>query len=127
MPAQVGYRVEGLTKLTRELTGLGLDVDDLKDAMATVASEGARLAAGFAPRKSGALASSVRGNRAKSKAVVSAGRAAVPYAGPQNYGWPKRGITAKHFMQKADQAMRPRALSLLEQEIQKAIRKRGLS
>lgn len=123
----VGFRVEGLTKVVRNLQALGLDVDDLKDAFSAIAAEGAQIAAGFAPRRSGALAASIRGNRAKSKAVVAAGKARVPYAGAINYGWPKRGIKAQGFMQKADAAMRPRALSELERAVNQKIRERGLA
>lgn len=127
MATSGGVRVSGLRRLIAELEGLGLDVQDLKGAMAAVAAEGARYAAGFAPRRSGALAQSVRGNRGKNRAVVAAGRAAVRYAGPINYGWPKRNIAASGFMQKADMKMRPRALRLLEAEIRKSIVKRGLA
>ena len=65
--------------------------------------------------------------RAKSKAVVSAGRASVPYAGPINYGWPRRGISPADFTGKTDQVMQPRALSELEREINAAIRRRHLT
>lgn len=126
MSDRVGYKVEGLTKLGRDLQALGLDIDDLKGAFGKIAAEGAQLAARFAPRRSGALAGSIRGNKAKNKAVVIAGRARVPYAGVQNYGWPSRGIRGQGFMQKADEAMRPKALSQLEIEINNAIQRRGL-
>lgn len=120
-------RVEGLNRVVRDLQALGLDVDDLKDAFSGIASEGARLAAAFAPRRSGALAASVRGNRAKSKVVVAAGKARVPYAAVINYGWRKRRIAASRFMQKADEAMQPRALAELDRAIEKRIRERGLA
>lgn len=126
MGAVGGFRVEGLSGVVRALQDLGLDVDDLKDAFAEIAAEGAELAAGFAPRRSGALADTIRGNRAKSKAVVIAGRARVPYAGAINYGWPKRNITGAGFMQKADLALRGRVLDKLEEEITKKIRQKGL-
>lgn len=121
-----GVRVEGLNQALRSLQEFGLDIDDLKTAFSAISQEGARVAAGFAPKRTGALAGSVRGNRAKSKAVVMAGRARVPYAGAINYGWPARGITGSHFMQRADAVMQPKALALLDQEIDAAIRRRGL-
>lgn len=143
MPQAAGFKVEGVTKLVRELSALGLEVDDLKDAFSEIADEGAKLAAGFAPRRSGNLASSIRGNRAKSKAVVSAGYAKkVPYAGAINYGWGSQAFGFKHgryasgikgshsgsfFMQRADEAMRPRAILELEQAINRKIRERGLA
>lgn len=126
MADSVGVRVEGLNKLTRDLQALGLDVDDLKGAFSSIAAEGAALAARYAPRRTGALAASIRGNKAKNKAVIAAGRARVPYAGPINYGWPKRHIAPSKFMQKADLEMQPKALALLEREINQAIQKRGL-
>lgn len=127
MVNRVGFRVQGLNQVVRAVQQMGLEVDDLKDAFAKIADEAAQTASSFAPRKSGRLAADIRGNRAKSKAVVTAGRASVPYAGPINYGWPKRGIEAAGFMQKADQAMQPRALSALEDEINRKIRERGLT
>lgn len=126
MPNAVGFRVEGLSSVVRGLQALGSDVEDLKDAFAAIAREAAERAAAAAPRKRGALAADIRGNRAKSKAVVTAGRSSIPYAGPINYGWPARGIEAAGFMQAADAQMGPRALVLLETEINRKIRERGL-
>jgi hypothetical protein len=121
-----GVRVEGLNRLIRDLQSLGVSVDELKEGMSSIAAKGAQLAASFAPHKSGKLAASVRGNRAKAKAVVMAGGARVPYAGVQNYGWPKRNITGSHYMQRADQAIRPVLVPMLEANIIKLIRERGL-
>ena len=59
--------------------------------------------------------------------MVTAGRASVPYAGPINYGWPARNIAPSGFMQKADQVMQPRAIQMLETEVNEQIRKRGLN
>lgn len=126
MPTSGGVRVTGLTAVVRALLELGLEVEDLKNAFSAIAERGARLAADFAPKKSGRLAGDVRGNRAKSKAVVIAGRASVPYAGPINFGWPARHIAGSAFMQKADQAMQPYALQQLEDEINRQIARRGL-
>jgi hypothetical protein len=121
-----GVRVEGLTKVTRALKGLGLDVDDLKDAFATIADEAVERVKRYVPHRSGRLAGDVRGNRAQSKAVVRAGRASIPYAGPVNYGWPARGIEPAEYMQKGDQEMQPIAVRRLEEEIEHRIRIRGL-
>lgn len=140
--ADPGFRVEGLTAFLRSLDGLALDVDDLKGAFGALAAEGAGLAAGFAPKRSGDLAGDIRGNRAKSKAVVTAGRATIPYAGAVNYGWGSSAGSFKHgryasgirgnyagsgFMQKASDAMEPIAIARLESEINAAIRRRGLT
>lgn len=127
MTNRVGYKVEGLTQVVRALQEMGAEVDDLKDAFSKIADDAARTASSLAPRVTGRLAGDIRGNRAKSKAVVTAGRASVPYAGAINYGWPKRGIAASNFMQRADQATQPRAIQTLEDEINKKIRERGLT
>jgi hypothetical protein len=122
-----GVQVEGLSRKVRDLQRLGLEVDDLKDAFSSIASEGAERVESYTPvGETGNLASTVRGNRAKSKAVVRAGNAATPYAGPINYGWPSRGIEAAEYMQKGDQEMQPIAVQRLEQEIEHQIRRRGL-
>lgn len=126
MANSVGFQVQGLTSVVRALKELGLEVDDLKDAFSTIADEGAQVAASAAPTKSGRLRGDIRGNRAQSKAVVTAGRSSIPYAGPINYGWPKRGIAPSGFMQKADQIMQPRAIARLEEEINRQIKKKGL-
>ena len=128
MADRAGFKVTGLREVVRDLQRIGLDVDDLKGAFSRIAAEGARVASGFVRSRSGALAGSVRGNRAKSKAVVAAGSArAVPYSGVQNYGWPARHIPAQGFMQRADDVMRTRAIGMLEDEVNTVIRRRGLT
>lgn len=124
---RAGFQVQGLNQVVRDLQSLGLEVEDLRAAFSEIAAQGARVASLYAPRRTGRLAGDVRGNRAKSKAVVTAGRASVPYAGPINYGWAARGIAPSGFMQKADQQMQPVAIQRLEQEINRQIRRRGLS
>lgn len=126
MAQALGFKVVGLNAVVRDLQAMGLEVEDLKAAFSAIAAEGAQVISGFAPRVSGRLAGDVRGNRAKSKAVVAAGRASVPYAGPINYGWPRRNIAANGFMQKGDAVMAPRAIQMLEAEINRQIRLKGL-
>lgn len=126
MVDRVGTRVEGLNALVRDLRALGLETEDLKAAFAKIAERGAQLAAQLAPRRTGRLAADIRGNRATSKAVVTAGRRSVPYAGPINYGWPARNIAPSLFLQRTDQTLAPSAVQLLEDEINHQIRIRGL-
>jgi hypothetical protein len=127
MVDRVGFKVQGLREKVRDLQAAGAEVEDLKNAFGKIAARGADLGRGFIRSRTGRLAASVRGNRAKAKAVVTAGRASVPYAGPINYGWPKRNIEPRQFMQKADQQLRPYAEQQLDDEIQAAIRRRGLT
>lgn len=117
--------VQGLREMIRDLIKAGVDVEDVKDALAEIAKVGAYVAGNLAPRRTGALAGTVRGNRAKGKAVVTAGRARVRYAGPINYGWPKRNIRPAHFLQKTDKVMETRAPEIFEAEIAKIFEKYG--
>lgn len=128
MPAE-GFRIDvtNLRQNVRDLEELGVEVSDLKEAFGSIAAEGAEKAAEFAPKRSGVLAGDVRGNRAKSKAVVTAGRTTVPYAGPINYGWAARNIKGSFFMQKASDYMEPVAVEKLEAAINAAIVRRGLA
>lgn len=121
-----GVRIEGLNKVVRGLQDLGVEVSDLKGAFSAISAEGARLASSFAPRVSGALAATIRGNKAKNKATVTAGRAKVRYAGAINYGWPRRKIQPSLFMQRADKALAPRVVPMLEAGLDEAIQKAGL-
>ncbi len=119
-------KVEGLNKTLTALQRFGVEAADLKDVMGAISAEGARLASSFAPKRSGRLAGTVRGNKAKAKAIVIAGRARTPYVGAINYGWPRRNIKPALFMQRADRALAPRAVDMLERGLDDVIRKVGL-
>jgi len=127
MAKSVGLKVEGLNRAVRDLRSLGLEIDDLKNAFSRIAQVGAGVMVRYVPARSGRLRGDVRGNRAKSKAVVAVGRASVPYAGPIQWGWPARNIRPAGFFERTDAAMNPVALRMLEDEINRQSRKRGLS
>lgn len=118
------FKVDGLGAVVRGLRGLGDDLGDLKSAFAEIAQRGARAAAARAPHRSGRLAGSLRGSATPNRATVTT---TVPYAGPINYGWPRRNIAASGFMQQADQEIRPHAVRLLEDDIDRSINRRDLS
>lgn len=125
MARTAGTRVEGLNSVVRAVQQLGLELEDLKDVFAEIAERGAQAVESHVPRRSGRLAADVRGNRAKSKAVVTVGRSSVPYAAPINYGWPARGIEPAGFLQKGDEEMQPIAVQLLEDGINSKIREKN--
>lgn len=126
MRGDEGVRVEGLNALIRDLQKFGAEAEDMKEVFGNVAKEGAELASSFAPVRSGNLSDTIRGNRAKSKAVITAGRARVPYAGAINYGWPLRNISPALFMQKADEEISPRAVDMLDKGLDEIIQRLGL-
>lgn len=121
-----GVKVDGLRALIRDLEKAGVKVADLREAFGLIARRGKGLAIGFAPRRSGTLASSIRSNTAKNYAAVTAGGARAPYAGPINYGWLDRDIKPSGFMQKADAAIRPHVARELETAITRMLRERNL-
>lgn len=123
----MGVQVEGLSKLVRSLQEAGVSIGDLKDAFSAISRQAADLAARYAPRNTGKLRSSIRGDKAKNKATVRAGSARkVPYAGAINYGWKRHNIAPQRFMQKADEAIRPDVPRLIESNIRSAMEKAGL-
>jgi hypothetical protein len=98
--------VQGLRTLRKNLKAAGVSLQDLKDAHAAVARVVVAAAAPRVPVRTGRLAGTLRGAGQQGAAVVSAGRAAVPYAGPIHWGWPARGIKAQPFIQDAAVASR---------------------
>jgi hypothetical protein len=95
--SQALVQVDGVRELRASLKRAGDDLGDMKDANAAVAGMVAGRASSLAPRVSGRLAASVRGNRAAASAVVKVGTASLPYAGPVHWGWPARHIAANPF------------------------------
>ena len=59
-----GLYVSGLRETTRALERAGVEVEELKEVMGAIATEGAQTMQGFLPRVSGRLVASTRGNRA---------------------------------------------------------------
>lgn len=116
MPQQTaGVYIQGLREVTRAMERAGVDVEELKDVMGGIAAEGARVMEGFAPRRSGALKASIRGNRAKGKAVVTMGKARVPYAAPIQWGWKARNIKPARIVERTDDVMEDRVVQRLEE------------
>lgn len=125
--AETGIHVEGLREKVRALEKAGADVDELKDVMGGIAQEAASTFAPFVPVDTGKLRGSVRPNRAKGSAVVTVGRASVPYAGPIIYGWPKRHIAASQAIEQTDRVMETKAVEMLEDGFQTICERHGLA
>lgn len=121
-----GTHVEGLRETVKALEAAGVEILDLKEAMGRLAAAGADAVARHVPTGTGKLKGSVRGNKAKGKAEVIAGRASVPYAGAINYGWPKRHIRARNFLAEADAEIGPKAVQMFEDNLNQIITEKGL-
>lgn len=113
--------VDGLPQLRRQLRQFAGDVSDLKDANTEAAAIVASAAAARAPKRTGRLAASIRGNRAVGRAQVRGGGARVPYAGPIHWGWPVRHITPQPFVVDAAQATEHVWMAAYETQLHKAI------
>jgi len=114
-------KLEGGKQLRRHLKRIADGAQDMKEANARVAALVAAESARAAPRRTGRLAATLRGNKAVGKAVVTAGRAAVPYANPIHWGWPKRHIKRNPFVWDTAQRTQSTWLPIYEAELQRLV------
>lgn len=91
-------RVTGLREWTRYLERLGVAAADLSGVMRDVGEMIASTARPLTRPASGVLAGSIRPSKTKTRAVVRAGTARVPYAGVQHFGWASRNIRPKLYL-----------------------------
>lgn len=122
----VRIRVTGLRKTVRALEAAGVQAQDMKDLMHSLGVIVVSAARPNAPALSGALRGTLRAGRGKTKAVVRAGGARVPYAGVQHYGWPARGIKATNFLTDAVQSTRSQTFAALDEGIGDLLKKQNL-
>lgn len=113
--------VEGAKRLRRTLREAGDDLEDLKAAHAAAAKIAAEAAAALAPRRSGALAASVRSSGQKTAGVIRAGKKRIPYAGVIHWGWPRRGIPARSFLTEGAQRTESLWIPIYEKAIEHAL------
>jgi hypothetical protein len=121
--AAAAFKVEGLDTFLKTLRRAGADMNDLKDANSAAAQTIASAASARAPRRSGALAGSVRGSRQARRVVVRAGGARVPYAGVIHYGWPRHNISPQPFLVDAAVDSQPQWLPKYSSDLQQILDK----
>lgn len=121
--AEPQVKVEGLARLSRTLKQCAGDVQDLKDAHQRAGAIVADTARGNAPRRSGALANSIRSARQAKRARIMAGGARVPYAAVIHFGWPAHGIEANPFISEAAQQTESRWLDAYLDDVKAAVAK----
>lgn len=116
-----GARVEvtGLRAALRDMERMGVEAEELRELMTSIAELVADAA--NPPRKSGSLAGTIRPGRVKTRAVIRAGRASVPYAGPIHYGWAARNITPQPFLTDALASRQAAILAELDAGLQRLI------
>lgn len=120
----VRVRITGLNQTLRKLSQAGADAQDMKALMHEIGMLVVNAAS--PPVLSGALKGSLRAGRGKTKAVVRAGGARIPYAGVIHYGWPARNIEPNPFITDALRRQQGAAFNKLEDGIQAILRKNDL-
>ena len=124
-------KVEGLSKVQRDLRKLSTDALDLnktefletnKQVAEIVINEVKK----YVPVRSGALAAAIRNASTKKSAKVRAGSAAVPYAGPIHFGWPSRSIKPNTFLYEAIDARKSEVAYRYAELVEKLIKKYDL-
>lgn len=123
-------KVEGLSKVRRDLKKLAKDVDYSDQFLAvnkTLADAVAGESKNYVPVVSGGLQGSIRAAASKTSGRVKAGFKAVPYAGPIHFGWPARFIKPQPFIYDAIDKRRDQIKDRYEQLIKKLIRENDLN
>ena len=90
--------VNGADELRKALRQFDDGAADLKAAHAESAKIVEQRAVQLVPRRSGALAGSIRSTGQARQGVVRSGRASVRWAGPIHFGWPARNIAPQPFL-----------------------------
>jgi hypothetical protein len=119
-------RVDGLNKAVRALRKSGADMQDMSALMHAIGMTVVLAARPEAPYLSGALQGTIRAGRGKTKAVVRAGSARVPYAGVEHYGWPAHNIPAHPFLTDALRSQQADIYDQLDRGLMAILAKNGL-
>lgn len=120
----VSVRTEGLAKTSRALSQAGADSQDMKQLMHEIGLLVVRAAQ--PPVLTGRLATSLKAGRGKTKAVVRAGGARVPYAPVIHYGNTKRNIEPKPYLLEALQHERGDVMQKFEEGMKDILKKNNL-
>jgi len=120
----VSVRTRGLARTARALEKAGADSTDMKQLMYDIGMLVVR--ASLPPVLTGRLRDSIRAGRGKTKAVVRAGGARIPYAPIIHYGYPARNIQPRPFLLEALQKERGDVFDKLEDGIDDILRKNNL-
>lgn len=104
---------------------LGVAVSDLKASFKKIGQRVVTDAQSLAPRRSGALAATIKASNTKNKSIVRAGSARVPYAGVQHYGG-YNNIEPHPYLADAVDKNRAASIQTMDDELKALIGKYGL-
>lgn len=108
-------RIEGLREVQRKLNKAGADAENMRQLMNRLGMIVVNAAA--PPVLTGATRASLRAGKGKTKAVVRAGFARIPYVGRVHYGDVSPGIPGNAWLTKALASKRGEIFNALEKGI----------
>lgn len=101
MAEAISISVKGEEQVKAALAKVEKDIIDRSDLNKDLSDELSREASARAPRLTGELASTVKGNPSADKAQIVAGGGSVVYAGVIEYGWPEKNIQEQPYLRPA--------------------------
>lgn len=118
--------VIGLRETIAKLERLGVDSQDLRDAMGNIAGRVVVEAQGLVVVATGRLHGTIRQGNAKNKAVVRAGGFGVEHAGVNNYGDPARNIAPTEFLTGPANANPEENIAAIEADLRRLVARLNL-
>lgn len=118
-------KITGLSKLNRALTAAGNDSSDMKVLMHEIGTMVIRAA--NPPVLTGRLSQSLKAGKGKTKAVVRAGGARIPYGPVIHYGNSARNIEPNPFLLNAMQQQRQSIIHMIDNGIKDIMRRNNLT
>jgi HK97 gp10 family phage protein len=118
-PVDVRVEVHGLSKLTRALKRAGVEVSDMKAANARVGDVVVQAATPITPRRTSALANSIKPAQRASGVIVRAGGGRIKYAKYVEYG--TKRMRPRSYLVKGANDSQPRWLDVYSAELDKIV------
>ena len=112
--------------MVRVLQKFGVEAADLKEVFRSIGEQVASKARARVPKRSGKLASVIKPTNTKNKAAVRVGSKRVPYAGVIEYGWARKGITARSYLRQAINSEQAQAIKMMEEGLGELIKRLDL-
>ena len=119
----VTYEVVGGARLRATLKDVEHGLEDLTKIHQEVAEIAASRARMKVPVLTGQLRSTIRASGTQRMAVIRAGFAKVPYAGVQEWGWPKRHIRERSYMRDGAHETEPQWRKLYDDKVDDLLEK----
>lgn len=114
--------VVGQKRFVATMRKAGADLKQLKEVNRQAAGVALPAVKALAPRgRTGRLAGSVRIGATQKAGIIRAGHKSVPYAGVINYGWPRRRIVGRQFVNSGVASTEPQWTRLYKQYVDKTL------